>query len=261
MRGTDAEYRDDVGRVLEQAERALDTWTVQHTVFLPPPVVAEAMIVLKRLADLAAIPWGGYPQSERCRIALGREQDLAGALENPASLNIDSIAAIDVQGNFLFDPATHRDFLGACLGTGIERQVVGDIIVQGDRGAIILVAPPMVEHLTTSLVQVRSVPVKVRTMPLSELRVPAARVLELASVESSMRLDALASAGFRMSRSKMADMIKGGDVRVNWKPSTKPSVEVAEGDVISVSGKGRVEIKSVVRTSKGKYRIEMVKYV
>jgi len=42
---------------------------------------------------------------------------------------------------------------------------------------------------------------------------------ELTTVEASA--DAIASAGFGMSRSKMADLIDGGDVRVNWKETTK----------------------------------------
>lgn len=56
----------------------------------------------------------------------------------------------------MFDPATHRDFLGACLGTGIERSKVGDIIVTGEQGAQLLVAPSMAEHLQVALTQVRA---------------------------------------------------------------------------------------------------------
>ena len=152
-------------------------------------------------------------------------------------------------------------FSGACLGTGIERQVVGDILVQGDTGAQILVMPSMVEHLEFSLTQVRSVPVRTRSIPIADLRVPPPRVMEISSVEASLRLDAIGSAGFRMSRSKMTDMIKGGDVKVNWKSGTKPSVEVAAGDVISCAGKGRVEVKGITQTKKGKYSVEMVRYV
>ena len=37
------------------------------------------------------------------------------------------------------------------------------------------------------------------------------------SVEASMRLDAVASAGMGLSRGKVKDMIEGGDVLVNWK--------------------------------------------
>lgn len=64
------------------------------------------------------------------------------------------VAALRVKGRFAFDAATHRDFLGACLGTGIDRSKVGDIIVLGEEGAQILVVPELVDHLETSLLQV-----------------------------------------------------------------------------------------------------------
>lgn len=56
-------------------------------------------------------------------------------------------------------------------------------------------------------------PVITTQMPLSELAVKEAKVQELRSVEASLRLDAIASAGFRTSRSKIVDLIKAGDVR------------------------------------------------
>jgi RNA-binding protein YlmH len=70
-------------------------------------------------------------------------------------------------------------------------------------------------------------------------------------------VDAIASAGFRMSRSKLADLVKKGDVRINWLPCTKPSVIVQEGDVISVQGKGRMTVGSVSTTTKGKYSVHL----
>ena len=63
------------------------------------------------------------------------------------------MAALRVQGNFMFDAATHRDFLGAILGTGIERSKVGDIILVGETGAQILVAAELLEHFEQSLTQ------------------------------------------------------------------------------------------------------------
>ena len=66
------------------------------------------------------------------------------------------VAALRVEGKFAFDSANHRDFLGACLGTGIERSRVGDILVQGEQGAQIMVAPELAEHLELNLVQVGS---------------------------------------------------------------------------------------------------------
>jgi len=109
--------------------------------------------------------------------------------------------------------------------------------------------------------QVRTVPVRTAPIPLTSLKVAAPRVEEVSSIEASLRLDAIASAGFRLSRSKMADMVKSGDVRVNWRAAPKPSAEVAAGDVISVAGKGRLEIKEVGTTAKGKFSVKMVRYV
>ena len=51
--------------------------------------------------------------------------------------------------------SVHRDFLGACLGCGISRQKVGDILVQGERGAQILVDKELVQFLVENLTQAR----------------------------------------------------------------------------------------------------------
>ncbi len=66
----------------------------------------------------------------------------------------EGVAALRVQGNFMFDAATHRDFLGAILGTGIERSKVGDIILVGETGAQILVAEELLDHFELNLTQV-----------------------------------------------------------------------------------------------------------
>lgn len=47
-------------------------------------------------------------------------------------------------------------------------------------------------------------------MPCHAVQVRAPRIEEISSVEASLRLDAVASAGFRVSRSKMMDLIKAG---------------------------------------------------
>lgn len=86
-------------------------------------------------------------------------------------------------------------------------------MIQGETGAQMLVAAHMVPHFESALTQVRKVPVETRVMDLTELRVRAPKVEQFRSVEASMRLDAVASAGFRTSRSKVADWIARGDVR------------------------------------------------
>lgn len=110
---------------------------------------------------------------------------------------------LQVDGNFLFDPATHRDFLGAILATGIERGCVGDVIVNGEKGCHLLIKREVAMHVTASLTSVRTVPVAVTEVPFSDIIVPETRAREVRSVEASLRVDAVASAGFGVSRGKV----------------------------------------------------------
>jgi RNA-binding protein YlmH len=108
---------------------------------------------------------------------------------------------------------------------------------------------------------VRSVPVKTRALDLAELRVQLPKTKDLTTVEASMRLDAIASAGFGMSRSKMVEIIEGGDVRVNWKPVTQSSYQLKENDLVAIRGKGRLTIGEVVVTKKDRYRVQLKRVV
>lgn len=69
---------------------------------------------------------------------------------------VGGVAALRVKGNFIFDKASHRDMLGACLGTGIDRSKVGDVLLLGEQGAHILVVPELAEYLTMNLTSVPS---------------------------------------------------------------------------------------------------------
>lgn len=241
-------------RVLDLAEQAIRTWEVVYTDFLSPPELVEAQEIFQRLTEVHFVAWGGYPQAERQRGAIARTELPLDTKEIP-------LALLDIAGNFLFDTATHRDFLGALLGTGIVREKVGDLIVLGERGAQAIVVPELVDFLEMNLTQVRSVPVKTQPIQWGDLRVREPKKKELTTVEASLRLDAIASAGFGMSRSKMVDLISTGDVRVNWKSVKQPSQTLNAGDLVAIRGKGRLEIGAIAITKKERYRVHLTRYV
>ncbi|MGF1601253.1 MAG: photosystem II S4 domain protein [Thermosynechococcaceae cyanobacterium] len=247
------ESKERMSRVIDQAEQALKTWEVVLTDFLSPPELAEAQAIFGPLTEVETLNWGGYPQAERQRLALARA-------ELPLAAEQVEVVALNIAGNFLFDPATHRDFLGAVLGTGIVREKVGDILVLGERGAQAIVSPEMVTFLCEALTQVRTVSVKTEVISLDELRVREPRKKEMTTVEASLRLDAIASAGFGLSRSKMVDFIVSGDVRVNWKAVTQSSHLLQAGDLITIRGKGRLEIGEISVTKKQRYRVALKRY-
>jgi photosystem II S4 domain protein len=245
---------DTLTRLIDLADQAIKTWEVVWSDFLSPPELYEAQTMFSRLTDVTIQAEGGYPQAERQRLAIYRS-------ELPLEDVEPALLALDIAGNFLFDPANHRDFLGAMLGTGIVREKAGDILVLGERGAQTIVVPELQDFLMLHLTQVRTVPVKVRPMPLAELKVRPPQQKELTTVEASLRLDALASAGFGMSRSKMVDFISAGDVRVNWKEITQSSYALKAGDLVAIRGKGRLQVGEVQITKKERYRVQLTRFV
>eukprot|EP00271_Cylindrocystis_brebissonii_P019923 TRINITY_DN6346_c0_g1_i1.p1 TRINITY_DN6346_c0_g1~~TRINITY_DN6346_c0_g1_i1.p1 ORF type:complete len:353 (-),score=43.34 TRINITY_DN6346_c0_g1_i1:389-1447(-) len=251
--------------VLEQATSAAQQWAVVHSDFLTPPAKEDTLMVLGRLADVGVLVSGGFPEAERCRLSVGHPEALQSQLsgltkDEEAQGYPGAVAALNLGGNFKHDGAVHGDFLGALLSTGITREKVGDIIVQGDRGAQVLLVPQLVDFVMTSLTRVRNVPVVVEPIPLSDLEVREPRVDVIRSVEASLRVDALASAALKISRTKLADLISGGQVRLNWRAITKSGTLLKTGDMVSVRGKGRIQVGDITMTKKGRYSVELTRF-
>ncbi|XP_018850653.1 putative RNA-binding protein YlmH isoform X3 [Juglans regia] len=230
IRGDDKHAIEEVKHILEMAKRASSRREVLHTNFLTPPVLKESMLTLEKLADIRAVAQGGYPQAERCRISIGHPDVLTS--------DPDVVAALSVTGNFAFQPCSHGDYLGAILGTGIAREKLGDIILQ-----------------------VGNVSVSCTKIPLISLDYEPPRTQSFKTVEASLRVDALGSAGFKISRSKLVDSISKGEVRVNWSPVSKNNTILRTGDVVSVSGRGRLKVGEIKTTRKGKFEVELIRYL
>lgn len=151
--------------------------------------------------------------------------------------------------------------MGAVLNAGIQRQKIGDIMVMGTDGAQVIVHAEVAQFLQSSVVSVRDVKVTIDVLNLTELQAVPKRIKEIQSVESSTRLDAVISAGLKISRSKMADMARSGLVHVNYKEMKTPAKAVKTGDVVSVRGVGKLEIGEIETTAKGRYRIQMRRFL
>lgn len=135
------------------------------------------------------------------------------------------------------------------MGLGIEREVLGDILMQGAQ-AQILVDSKMSEYIKSNFTKVAMVPVQVEEIPLEELKVPEQKAKEIRAMVASMRLDAVGAAGFGLSRTKMVQMIDGDRVQVNWQSAKSVSQTVKVKDIISIRGKGRIEIEEITGKSR-----------
>lgn len=241
--------------VITAAETALRTWEPCWTGFLDGAVAEEAETRLAGLSELVLARAGGYPGAERCCLLLQRREAAIAAadLEPP-------LGGLEISGNFLFDPAEPDDVRAGLEAAGLAAGAIGDIWMRGDRGAQAVLLAPEAAAWDGREALVRTVPVQLRARPLAALQLPPARQPRPChSVEASCRLDAVASAGYGVSRSRMAEWIRAGRVRVNWEPVTSPSRELAVGDRVLISGRGELRITAVSPTKRQRWRVEMTR--
>ena len=153
-----------------------------------------------------------------------------------------------------------RDVLGALMGLGVERDVLGDILMQGS-GAQLIVDSRMTDWIQQNFVKVAMVPMKVEEIPFDELVLPEKKAKGIRATVASLRLDAVGAAGFGVSRSKMVSAISGDKVQVNWAPAKGTSQTVKPGDIISFRGRGRIEIVELTgKSRKGRTGVRINRY-
>ncbi|ABB14768.1 RNA-binding protein [Carboxydothermus hydrogenoformans] len=224
------------------------------TDFLDPAAASLTRDLLRNYPEVNYKVDGGYPNAEKVRFAFYPIYVFPEDVE----LNL---GFIEITGNFKFQAVTHRDFLGAILGTGIKREKVGDLILIPN-GCQVVVDRDLVPYLIQQLDKVHRVGVTVKEIVREELLLPEAKTREVVAFVKSLRLDSVGASGFGISRSQMVKEIEGQKVRVNWKLQVKPSYEVAPGDVISLRGRGRVEVLEIAGVSKsGRNKVILRRYL
>jgi len=78
---------------------------------------------------------------------------------------------------------------------------------------------------------------------------------------ASMRLDAVAGAGFPASRTRLAQEIKVGRFRINGVAVDSPAAHVSPGDVIVCRGRGRLVVEEVAgATKRGRTCVVLTRY-
>ena len=159
----------------------------------------------------------------------------------------------------MFDNATQNDFRNFLIRYGINENSIGDIWTIGERGAQGIISEFNNENIQEKLF-LRDVEVNLRIIDLKDLKTPIQRIERtINTVESSTRLDAIASAGFRLSRNKIVDRIKNGLLSINGKKVTKPIINIKQGDKINLENKGFLEILDISETKRGKFKIKLIK--
>ena len=156
---------------------------------------------------------------------------------------------------------THRDFLGAILGQGIDREKVGDLLV-GEGTCDLLVFRELCPYLLQNFSEAGRARLQVEEVPLSALSAPEVQVKTIHDTVNTLRLDAVMASGVSLGRSKAAGLITGGRVELNHRPCLKPDRPVAQGDVITCRGLGKCVAAEVGGLSKkGRVILTLERYI
>lgn len=198
--------------------------------------------------------FGGYVNAERQMVAFHPD-----ALAFPWEYPIDCLKIRPMAAKFS-EPLSHRDYLGALLNLGVDRNVIGDILVQ-ENTAWFFCADKMTDFFLENLCRVRHTNILIEKVENPD-ELPAPRMETISGTVASVRLDSLISMAFKASRSSVVPYIEGGQVFVNGKLITSNGYEPKEGDIISVRKKGRFVFNGVSRqTKKGRCGVQIMRYI
>lgn len=251
---TDDDEKIDLSRALDQALLAEKRNYPTYTDFLDMRKISMLIHVLER-ESVAFKMEGGYPDAERALLCFYTGEFY---YEDYPIVALEIVPEIN---KFTKRMLSHRDYLGSILGLGLKRNRIGDILIYEDR-AIIFAHEEISEFLLIHLNQVGRTPVSIQKIEKEHLVIPEPKVKVINGTVSSMRLDAVLSKGFSMSRTLTSQYVKNNKVFVNWTNVTNPSKQIQQGDRITLRGHGKIKLEKIgVTTKKDRTLITIHRYI
>ncbi|MEG0330484.1 MAG: YlmH/Sll1252 family protein [Longicatena sp.] len=226
--------------VIEQMERQKRILT---THFLTP---SEALIVERICGNtIRYIKDGGYENAQRVRM-------MFTPYESEETIPISIVKA---SYNPNFGSLDHRDFLGALMNIGLEREKIGDLlIIEHDLYAIC--CQDVENYICCNLTKIKRT--KVNFKAVEEKLVYEEKRNYIQKNVTSLRLDSIVAAITNLSRAKAQDLIREKSVKVNHLVLEQISYLCNNNSTISIRGYGRfVFTKVLKKTKKERFVIEI----
>ncbi len=210
--------------------------------------------LLAKKNNINVVFYGGYDNAERTYAGFFPRR-----LCDEDNFDLFQISSL----SFIFrksDILTHRDFLGSLMALGIERDTIGDILVENGR-AVVFLNSKIADFVKTNVTKVGRVGVSVDfgyTNPLPQ----KGELKEITLTVASQRIDAMVSALIGISRTSACELIESGMVVINSATVEKITTLVSSGAVISVRRYGKFNITEIGGTTKkGRIIIKASKYI
>lgn len=231
---------DNMNNLLELSERAASRDITLFSRFLNLTEQREGEAAARK-AGAAFMLYGGAESCERRMLGVS-----AGTAPQADTFPIACLL-VSPRSTRFGAPLTHRDVLGSLMGLGIERELIGDIVVR-EQGAYIFCVQKMADFILGALTRIGSTDVDcvLSSPPDGPLR--ATRDIRLQV--SSPRLDAVIAHLFHLSRGDAQSLFRQGRVMVDDVVCERPDCTLKAGQVLSVRGHGRAQYKGIEGQSK-----------
>lgn len=236
-------------KINDLVRRSRKSYKVLYSHFLTP---AEQLLINKTEEFLGIISFdGGYSDAERkiCRIQTAEYEQDDGV---PYVLYLIRPTAANAE-------ISHRDVLGAIMGLGVKREMIGDIMTQKE-SAMFFCDKDVAAYIEINLDKIGRYKIEIKKAELTDIPLPETKKLTINI--SSPRIDSICAGCFGISRTKAAEAIRKGLVSINWQVCDNISKELSGGEKISMRGRGKVRFVGITGTSKkGRAFAEIEKYV
>jgi len=254
MPAADAPFLPD--RLQELAARAEKTGHPVFSPFLTPPEAETACSVARKKGVRMAL-FGGYADAERQMAGFWEKGESCPPGTADELLHKSFPMAVIAVSWSRQESPSHRDLLGSVMALGIQRQTLGDIVRLPDQ-AYLFVQEAMAQYIADTWTQAGKARLHAKVMQ-DFPEVETMEGCEKRDTVASLRLDAIVSSGLSLSRSKAAELIAAGYVKLRHIQVLRGDAQVARGDVISVRGKGRLQLADVgAPTRKGRLPITVL---
>lgn len=169
------------------------------------------------------------------------------------------ILILEIKNKSNFSRLEHKDYLGAIMSLGIERDKLGDLVLI-ENSCYIPVVEDISSYIISNLSKIGRSPVEIKIIEdLNKL--PSIQFEEIIINVQSLRVDAVVSKLINGSRNKAVDLIDSGKVLLNYVKSKDKSQEIKFNDRITIRGSGKFIIINLVGDTKsGKHKILVKKY-
>ena len=241
-------------RFLELGERSYSAGIFTFTDFLGLAEQSVFRECARALGGIRYTLFGGAVGCERVMVRFGSEEELGYSVDFP----IVCIKAEPKNQKFA-DKLTHRDFLGALLNLGIERETLGDIAIIDNVGYIFAtedIAPFILAELSRA--KHTDLTLSLTEPPTESLFNTERRTIQI----SGERLDAVIAKTFSLSRDEAQLLFSRGLVFATGREINSVSYQPKTDEVVSVRGKGRFIYRGIEGLSrKGKLNVAVDVYV